>query len=178
MKTILSRLPVRILAVVLTFTFVAAGADQAGTRVSLQTATARKAAPDFDLPDSSGKRMTLKDYRGKILLLDFWATWCHGCKEEIPWFSAFHEKYSGKGLSVVGVSLDADGWKVVKPFLQATHVPYRIVLGDDAVAKDYGTGSMPDTYLIDRDGKIAAAYSGMVDRNDIESNIQNLLAQP
>src|SRR5450432_1504901 len=122
MKVKLSQvLTMRILALLLTLIAIAANADQQGVRASLQPPNARKAAPEFMLQDSSGKTMTLKDYRGKVLLLDFWATWCHGCKEEIPWFAGFHEKYASKGLSVVGVSLDADGWKVIKPFLESTH---------------------------------------------------------
>jgi peroxiredoxin len=145
--------------------------------VGLQAANEQKAAPELGLQDSVGKRANLKDYRGKVVVLDFWATWCHGCKEEIPWFSEFQRKYGDEGLSVIGVSLDEDGWKVVKPFIETEAIPYRIVLGNDAIAKAYGIGNMPDTFLIDRDGRVAAIYVGMVDRIGIEKNIQNLLAQ-
>jgi peroxiredoxin len=78
---------------------------------------------------------------------------------------------------VVGVSLDDDGWKVVKPFLKTARLPYRIVLGDDPTAKKYGIGNMPDTFLIDRQGRIAAAYSGLVDKDDVETNIRAMLSQ-
>jgi len=151
-------------------------AEPSFARVELQPAGARKPAPEFALQDSLGKTVSLKKYRGKVVLLDFWATWCHGCKEEIPWFAEFERKYSAKGLAVVGVSLDEEGWKVVKPFLASTDVPYRIILGDDPMAKKYGIASMPDTFLIDRKGRIAAAYVGMVDRKNIEANIQTMLA--
>jgi cytochrome c biogenesis protein CcmG/thiol:disulfide interchange protein DsbE len=80
-------------------------------------------------------------------------------------------------LRVIGVSLDDDGWKVVKPFIKAASVPYRIVLGNEATAKAYGIGSMPDTFLIDREGHIASANVGMVDRSELEKNIQALLTQ-
>jgi peroxiredoxin len=143
----------------------------------LHTPKDRKVAPDLGLQDSEGKRATLEEYRGKVVLLDFWATWCHGCKEEIPWFAEFQRKYGNEGLSVVGVSLDEDGWKVVKPFIKATSVPYRIVLGNPSTAKAYAIAQMPDTFLIDRQGHIAATYVGMVDRNNLEKNIRELLAQ-
>src|SRR3979411_1046543 len=89
----------------------------------LQPVKERKPAPDFALKDASGKTVTLKDYRGKVVLLDFWATWCHGCKQEIPWFSEFERTYSAKGFAVVGVSMDEGGWKVLRPFLAETPVP-------------------------------------------------------
>jgi peroxiredoxin len=148
-----------------------------GANAALRPAKERKAAPELGLEDSRGKRADLKDYRGHVILLDFWATWCHGCKEEIPWFAEFERKYGEAGLRVVGVSLDDEGWRVVKPFIKTAAVPYRIVLGNDATAKAYGIGNMPDTFLIDRDGRIAAAYAGMVNRNSIEKNIEMLLAQ-
>ena len=155
-----------------------ASADQSAVTAALEPASARKLAPEFSLQDSSGKTATLKDYRGRVVLLDFWATWCHGCKEEIPWFVDFHHKYEAKGLTVVGVSLDGDGWKVVKPFIAEKKVPYRILLGDDATAQRFGIENMPDTYLIDRQGRIAATYKGLVDKDNFETNLRALLAQP
>jgi cytochrome c biogenesis protein CcmG/thiol:disulfide interchange protein DsbE len=103
-------------------------------------------------------RATLKNCHSKILLLDFWATWCHGCKQEIPWFSGFQQAYGAQGLAVVGVSMDEGGWRVLKPFLAETHVSYRMLLGNDATREGYGIQSLPDTFLIDRHGRIAAAY--------------------
>src|SRR6266700_5674430 len=122
-------------------------ASAQGANGVLRPANERKSAPELGLEDSVGKQARLQDYRGKVVVLDFWATWCHGCKEEIPWFAEFERKYAGKGLRVVGVSLD-DGWQTVKPFLKTASVPYRIVLGDEAMAKKYGIENMPDTYLI------------------------------
>ncbi|HLK62856.1 MAG TPA: TlpA disulfide reductase family protein [Bryobacteraceae bacterium] len=168
----------RVIATLLVVAGAVAAADQPGTRAILQPPNERKAAPDFVLRDSTGKMATLKKYRGKVVLLDFWATWCHGCKEEIPWFSEFAKTSSKKGLAVVGVSMDEGGWKVLEPFLAENHIPYRMVLGDDATAKGYGIDNLPDTFLIDRHGKIAAAYvAGMVDRGDVEENIKKMLEQ-
>jgi len=157
---------------------VAVAADPVTVKAALEPEGARKAAPEFRLSDSSGKTVTLKKYRGKVVLLDFWATWCHGCKEEIPWFAAFQKKYGAKGFAVVGVSMDDGGWGVLKPFLRDNKVPYRMLLGDEATGKNYGTDPLPDTFLIDRKGRIAAAYTtGLVDREDVESNIRRLVGE-
>ncbi len=170
--------PLRAATLLLTLAGIATAVDQAAVRAVIQPADQRKPAPEFALRDDSGKAVSLKDYRGKVVLLDFWATWCHGCKEEIPWFSEFHRKYASEGLTVVGVSLDSDGWKVVTPFIKAAKVPYQIVLGNDAMAKTYGIGNMPDTFLIDRHGRIAATYSGLVDKDNVEANLRAMLLQP
>ena len=152
-----------------------AWADQAGVRAALQAADQRKPAAEFALKDASGKVVRLSDYRGKVVLVDFWATWCHGCKEEIPWFAEFQRKYGDAGLSVVGISLDDEGWKVVKPFVKSADIPYQIVLGNEPTAKAYGISSMPDTFLIDGEGRVAASYAGIVDRDNLEGNIQAIL---
>lgn len=146
------------------------------SHASQPTGLQGSAAPAFALQDSAGKTATLDDYKGKVVLLDFWATWCHGCKEEIPWFVEFQRKYEGKGFKVVGVSMD-DDWKTVKDFLAKTDVPYRIVLGNDALMKSYGNESMPDTFLIDRQGKIAAVYRGVVNKDGVEKDLQTALAE-
>jgi peroxiredoxin len=152
-------------------------AEEPTIRVNLQAPEQRKPAPSFVLRDSAGKSVDLTKYRGRVVLLDFWATWCTGCKKEIPWFAEFHRQYRRRGLVVIGVSMDDDGWKVVKSFLADHAVGYRILLGNDATGNEYGIASLPDTFLIDRRGRIAAKYTnGLVDRNNVESNIQALLA--
>jgi peroxiredoxin len=151
-------------------------AAQAGNGVLLPV-DQRKQAPELGLEDTAGKQANLKDYRGRLVLLDFWATWCHGCIQEMPWFGEFQHKYGDQGLNVIGVSLDVEGWKVVKPFVAKAAVPYRIVLGNDSSAQAYGITNMPDTFLIDQHGRIAATYVGMVDKDGLEKNIQKLLVQ-
>ncbi len=156
----------------------AAAVGQPASRAILQPASERKAAPQLALKDSSGKTISLTDYRGKVILLDFWATWCTGCKLEIPWFSEFQKAYRAQGFAVLGVSMDESGWSVVKPFLAETHIPYPILLGDNPTAQRFGIQSLPDTFLIDRQGKVAAAYRAvLVDKNDVEANIKALLSQ-
>lgn len=153
-------------------------ADQAFIRATVSPAAERKASPAFTLTDAAGKPTSLDQYRGKVVLLDFWATWCGGCKQEIPFFIEFNKQYAARGLAVVGVSLDDGGWKVLKPWLDAHPIPYRIVLGNDNTAKQYRIEGMPDTFLIDQQGRIAAAYrAGVVDKADMEANIKALLAE-
>ena len=144
----------------------------------------RKPAPNFILTDAKGDAINLSTYKGKIVLLDFWATWCGGCKTEIPWFMEFDAKYKDHGLAVIGVSMDEDGWKTVRPFLAQekdpetgghTAMKYPVVIGSDSLAKQYNLTSMPMTLLIDRDGRVAVSRSGMVEKDDWESKIRSLL---
>src|SRR5271170_1670485 len=102
----------------------AGAAEESTVRAIVQPTEDRRPAPAFVLTDAAGKKVKLSDYRGKVVLLDFWATWCHGCKKEIPWFSEFERKYGSQGFAVVGVSLDDGGWPVVKPFIKTARVPY------------------------------------------------------
>lgn len=143
----------------------------------LTEANSRKTAWDFTLSDSKGASVKLSDYKGRVVLLDFWATWCTGCKVEIPWYMEFQNKYKEAGLSVVGVSMDEDGWKSVKPFLAEHPMNYSVVVGNTDLAKLYSVDSMPMTLLIDRDGKIAASHVGMVEKDAFEREIQILLKE-
>jgi peroxiredoxin len=135
---------------------------------SASVADARKPAPNFNLNDSNGAPIKLSDYKGKVVLLNFWATWCHGCGLEIPWFIEFQDEFKNKGLIVVGVSMDDDGWKSVKPYMLEKKVNYTMVLGDKKMGDLYGLPGMPMTLLIDRDGKIANTCLGVVDKNKCE----------
>lgn len=142
---------------------------------NLITASQRRPAPDFALQDSNGATVRLSDQKGKVVLLDFWATWCGGCKTEIPWYVEFQDKYGDAGLAAVGVSMDGDGWKVVKPFLTEHKVNYPIVIADDDLNKLYKIQTLPVTLLIDRNGNVANWHVGMVDRAAFESEIRTLL---
>ncbi len=152
-------------------------ASPTGQTAATTTPDTRKTAPDFTLRDSGGASITLSRYKGRVVLLDFWATWCTGCKVEIPWYMEFQSKYKDDGLSVIGVSMDEDGWKSVKPFLKEHPISYSVVIGDPDLAKLYGVDSMPMTLLIDRDGRIAASHVGMVDKGAFEGEIQVLLKE-
>lgn len=136
----------------------------------------RKNAPQFALKDADGKLVKLADYKGKVVLLNFWATWCGPCKIEIPWFVEFEQKYKDKGFAVLGVAMDEEGWEVVKPYLGEKKVNYRVVVGDDPTAQLYGgVDSLPTTFLIDKEGKIAGVHIGLVSKGDYEKDILALL---
>jgi peroxiredoxin len=122
----------------------------------------RQLAPDFALKDAGGRTVRLSDYRGKVVLLDFWATWCGGCRTEVPWFTEFQRDYGSRGFTVVGVSMDNDdGWSVVKPFVAQRQINYPILLGNDGTAQLYGgLNALPVALLVDRDGRIAATHVG------------------
>ena len=133
-----------------------------------------KTAPDFALNDSEGVRIKLSDYKGRVVLLNFWATWCHGCVLEIPWFIEFQERYKDAGLAVIGISMDED-WKPVKAFVQEKKVNYPVVIDNQGVGKLYSLHAMPMTLLIDRGGQIVASYMGVVDKSTCEKELHTLL---
>jgi peroxiredoxin len=141
--------------------------------------TGYKTAPDFSRLDAAGHKVRLSKYRGKVVLLDFWATWCGGCKQEMPWFVEFADKYKKDGLAVLGVAMDDEGWRILKPFLaEKMKLNYPVVVGDDALAKQFGEiSTLPLTLLIDREGRIAHSHAGVVDKAEFEGEIQELLAR-
>ena len=110
-----------------------------------------------------------------MLLLDFWATWCEGCKTEIPWYMEFQDKYQKAGLAVVGVAMDEEGWKSVRPFLAENKLNYPVLLDDARVSRAFGVSALPVTLLIDRNGRIADQHAGLVDKEAFEKEIQALL---
>ena len=141
--------------------------------------TDRKPAPDFALKDADGKTVRLADYKGRVVLLDFFATWCGPCKVEIPWFMEQERKNKDRGLVVLGVSMDDEGWEVVKPFISSLGVNYRVVIGNDSTAQLYGgVDALPTTFLIDRNGKIAAIHLGLASKKDFDDGIEELLQAP
>jgi peroxiredoxin len=136
----------------------------------------RHTAPDFALKDAEGKTVHLSDYRGKVVLLDFWETSCGPCRIEIPWFTDMERKRKDQGFEVLGIALDENGWEDVKPFLAEMKVNYRVVIGDDATTASYGgVDAVPTTLLIDRQGKIAAIHIGLAGRKEFEDGVDALL---
>jgi len=136
----------------------------------------RKPAPPFSLKDTDGKVVQISDYKGKVVLLDFWATWCTPCKIEIPWFMELQRKHRDRGFEVLGVAMDDEGWEVVKPYAAKMGINYRLIMGTDAVAQHYGgVDALPTTFLIDRNGKIAAVHVGLSSKKDFEDGVEHLL---
>ena len=137
----------------------------------------RHDAPEFALKDSDGKVVHLSDYRGKVVLLDFWATWCGPCKIEIPWFVEFQNKYGKDGLQVVGVSTDDTAAKL-KPYVAQMKMNYLVLQGldRDDIQDAYGPlFGIPVTILISRDGKICAKHVGLSSKDAFEKEIKSLL---
>ena len=167
-------------AVALALVSVACSDAPTSAKAAVKEVSKRKPAPDFALKDANGQTVHLSDYKGKVVLLDFWATWCGPCKIEIPWFIEFEQAFKDRGFSVVGVSMDEEGWSVVKPYLEERKINYRILLGTEQVGELYGgVDSHPTTFLIDRQGRIASAHIGL-DRGkkDFENDIVQLLGTP
>jgi cytochrome c biogenesis protein CcmG/thiol:disulfide interchange protein DsbE len=144
--------------------------------IKLKKEAERKRAPDFELKDQKGNTLRLSDLTGKVILLDFWATWCGPCKASMPWFNDFAEQYKSEGLVVIGVSMDDQGWDVVMPFLDKMSVRYPVVIGTKRVAYLYGdVEALPLAFFIDRNHKVAAIHEGPASRKDFEKTIKLLL---
>lgn len=171
------RSAVHVLVVVLSLAGVARAGDPSAVTSTLQSLRERKPATDFTLTDANGAPITLASYKGRVVLLDFWATWCTGCKVEIPWYIEFQNKYARRGLTSIGVAMDEEGWQKVKPYLDAHPINYPIVLGNPSLVKPYQITNMPVTLLIDRKGKIADAHVGMVIKDTWEKEISTLLKE-
>ena len=135
-------------------------------------------APEWQLMDLDDKPVKLSDFKGKVVVLNFWATWCAPCRKEIPTFVALQKQYGAKGLVIIGASLDQGGTKTVKPFVGKTGINYPVVLADQKTADAYGgIQVVPTTFVIDRYGNIAARHEGDTDRFVFEREIKALLEQ-
>jgi len=135
-------------------------------------------APDFTLQTLDGKTVKLSDFRGKAVLLNFWATWCEPCKVEMPWFVDFEKKYGSQGLQVLGVAMDDASPAEVSAFAQKMGVNYPVLMGKEEVGAQYGgIDYLPSTFYISRDGKILDHVFGLVSRSEIESNIHKALSE-
>lgn len=132
------------------------------------------AAPPFQLPSVGGGTRSLESFNGKVVILDFWATWCPPCRREIPDFIDLQKTYGGKGLAVVGIALDEEA--KVRTFVQQNGINYDVLIGDRNVASDYGgIKSIPTTFVIDRSGTVVAKFVGLTTRQKFEETLQPLL---
>lgn len=140
-----------------------------------QEKSAPRTAPDFDLKDLTGKQLRLSDYRGKVVLLDFWATWCAPCQTEVPRFVAFQNEYGKNGFQVIGISMD-DAPEPVRKFYTKFKMNYPVAMGTEKLADDYGgVLGLPLTFLIGRNGHIVKRYDGSADLNQMELDLKKLL---
>jgi peroxiredoxin len=137
----------------------------------------RQRAPDFELEDATGSVARIADYDNKVVVINFWATWCVPCKEEIPWLKGFVRNYREQGLEVLGISLDEKNWDAVKTYIQKTGINYRIAMGDARTAYKYGkVEALPVTFVVDRQRRVAAIHFGLMNKKKVEAELKMLLA--
>lgn len=148
-------------------------------QANVQAALAGKLAPDFTLQSTDGKTIHLSDFRGKGVVLNFWATWCEPCKIEMPWFEELQKQYGPAGLQVVGISVDDDATAAdLTKFAKGVGVSYPILMGKESVENAYGgVEFLPATLYIDREGKIVDKVFGLKGRGEIEDDIKKVLGQ-
>jgi peroxiredoxin len=147
----------------------------AGLCAQAQPELVQKKAPSFVREDLTGQKISLEEYRGKVVLLNFWATWCAGCQVELPKFAAWQKKYGSRGFSVLAVSMD-DTVDPVRKTARRLKLDFPVVMGDARLGDAYGgLLGLPVTYLIDREGKILAKFNGDSDLGSIEKAIRSAL---
>jgi len=185
MRALFGRSGMSVIVLALFFATTSAS-GQEGAHATILPQASRQPAPAFRLADVSGTDKQVTDYRGKVVLLNFWATACGGCKLEIPWLIELESAHKSDSFTVVGVSMDTsyegsrsadEAWSKVRPFVQENKLNYPVLMGDAALITSYKIGAVPATYLIDKQGRIAAIYSGVADKSDVNSNINELLAE-
>ena len=135
------------------------------------------AAPDFTLPDPQDKPVSLSSFRGKVVLLDFFETWCEPCQEEVPGFKKLYAQYRGRGFVIVGVALDANGKDVVASFIKAFGVTYPVLVSGGVPPKGYRFPGIPAAFMIDRQGRVKARYLGELTFEDLSKDVEAELAQ-
>jgi thiol-disulfide isomerase/thioredoxin len=137
-----------------------------------------KTAPGFVLTSIDGKKVSLGDYKGRPVLVNFWATWCAPCKLEMPWFEEFRKQYASQGFEILGVTDDADAGKdVIAKAAQKAGVSYPILLADDKVEKAYGgLDYLPMSFYVDRNGVVVEETAGLGTKDEIEANIKKVIA--
>jgi len=136
------------------------------------------AAPDFTLKDTNGKRVSLSDFKGKVVVLNFWATWCGPCKVEMPWFQEFQKEYAGQGLVILGLVDDVDAGKdTIAKVAEKAGVTYPILLADGKVQKAYGgVDVLPMSFYVDRNGVVVEETAGLGPKDEIEAHIKKAIA--
>ena len=140
-----------------------------------------KVAPGFTLVDLDGKKVSLADFKGKPVLVNFWATWCAPCKLEMPWFQEFSQKYAAQGLVILGVAADEASKTTIASTAHKLTVTYPVLIGDSKTEDAYGgVNYLPETFYVGKDGKVVKETAGMSDdsggKDEIEANIKALIA--
>ena len=132
-------------------------------------------AADFTLPDLSGKNVQLSDMKGKVVLLEFWATWCPPCRASIPGMEKIHETYKDRGVVVLAVSMDEGGWDAVQSFVKDYGIQYTVLKGNEDVAVKYQVRTIPMLLVLDKQGKVSKRYLGFGNDEELERDIKAIL---
>jgi thiol-disulfide isomerase/thioredoxin len=133
-------------------------------------------APEFSLPSVDGSVVRMSDYAGKVIIVDFWATWCPPCLEMIPVLSKLHKNYSDKGLVILGISMDNEGLEMLGTFVHEKMIPYKIVMGDKRISNAFGgVSSIPTLYMVDRDGRLVRKLTGYHSYAQLEEQVKRYL---
>ena len=133
-------------------------------------------AANFSLKSADGTSFELNKYKGKVVVVNFWATWCGPCRKEIPDFIEAYKKYKSKGLEIIGISLDQDGWTRVTPYVKQSNINYPVVLGDEQVVQNYGGfNAIPTTFIVDKNGIIVDQHTGTMSLKQLEAKLKPLL---
>lgn len=144
---------------------------------TLTVAEKRPKMPDFALATMDGKQWRFSEHRGQVVLLNFWATWCSPCREETPDLVRVHDQYRDKPFTIVGVTMDDEPAKVVPAFTKSYRMNYPVVIPDDNFGLARDIDSIPTSLLIDRNGKIAKSFLGVISADELRDNIETLLAE-
>ena len=158
-------------------------ANAAGGGPQYVTPLQGKPAPPFTLEDLSGKKLSLTSYKGKAVLINFWATWCAPCKIETPWLIELRNQYAAQGFEVLGVSMDdidrgdpeklSEEKRQIARFVQQEHMPYPVLIDGDSISEPYGgLDALPASFFVDRNGIVVAAQLGLTSKAEIEANIR------
>jgi thiol-disulfide isomerase/thioredoxin len=163
-------------------------ADAAGGSAEYVSPLMGKAAPTFELEDLSGNRVSLASYKGKAVLVNFWATWCAPCKIETPWLVELRDQYAAQGFEILGVSAEGDGvgkddkaaWDKDKAEIarsvERMHMQYPVLIDGDSISQQYGgLDELPTSFFLDRNGTVVATQLGLTSKSDIEANIKKAL---
>ena len=130
-----------------------------------------RSAPAFALTDLQGKTVSLADFAGRTVVIDFWATWCTPCKKQIPVLNAFHESPAGRDVALLGIAVDAGGREVVEPFAREHGIQYPVLLGEESLAFDYGAPGFPALAVVDPQGRIDSLHLGVIGRAALEAAV-------
>jgi cytochrome c biogenesis protein CcmG/thiol:disulfide interchange protein DsbE len=147
-----------------------------------------KPAPAFTLEDLNGKKLSLADYKGKAVLINFWATWCSPCKIETPWLIELRNQYAAQGFEVLGISADdldrsdpqklSEDKRQIARFVQQEKIPYPVLIDADSISQPYGgLDSLPTSFYVNRNGIVVAAQLGLTSKDEIEANIKKALGE-